>query len=104
MVTLTEENFEKEAKTGVTLVDFWAPWCGPCRMLTPVLDALSQEMDGKVKIGRVNVDEQPKLSEKYQISSIPTLLLIKDGQIIANRVGAATKETLKDWITSSIKG
>lgn len=103
MLTLTEDNFGKEVKSGVLLVDFWAPWCGPCRMLSPIVDALSGEMKG-LKFGKVNVDEQPGLSEKFEVASIPTLLLFKDGKVIANRVGAATKETLKEWINSSLKG
>ena len=103
MLTLTEDNFGKEAKSGVLLADFWAPWCGPCRMLSPIVDALSGEMSG-LKFGKVNVDEQPGLSEKFEVASIPTLLLFKDGKVIANRVGAATKETLKEWINSSLKG
>ena len=101
MLTLTNENFEKETKKGVTLVDFWAPWCGPCRMLSPIVDALSLEMKG-LTFGKVNVDEQPELSEKFEVASIPTLLLFKDGKIIANRVGATTKEGLREWINSSM--
>ena len=103
MLALTNENFEKETKKGVTMVDFWAPWCGPCRMLSPVVEALSGEMKG-LKFGKVNVDEQPELSEKFEVSSIPTLLLFKDGKVIANRVGSTSKENLKEWINSSIKG
>ncbi len=103
MLTLTEETFDKEMKAGVILVDFWAPWCGPCRALSPVVEALSEEMKG-LKFGKVNVDEQPGLSEKFEVASIPTLLLFKNGKVIANRVGAATKETLKEWINASMKG
>ncbi len=103
MLTLTSENFGKETKSGVILVDFWAPWCGPCRMLSPIVDQLSGEMK-TLQFGKVNVDEQPDLSEKFEVASIPTLLLFKDGQVIANRVGAATKETLKEWINSSLRG
>ena len=102
MLTLTSENFENEIKSGVILVDFWAPWCGPCRMLGPVVEQLSEEMK-TLKFGKVNVDEQPELSEKFAVASIPTVLLLKNGKVIANRVGAATKETLKEWINSSIK-
>ena len=101
-IVLTSENFSKETKSGATLVDFWAAWCGPCRMLSPVIDALSGEMKG-VKFGKVNVDEQSELAEKYGISSIPALLLFKDGEVVANRVGAATKETVREWIDSSLK-
>ena len=103
MLTLTNENFDKELKSGVILVDFWAPWCGPCRMLGPVVEQLSEEMK-TLKFGKVNVDEQPELSEKFEVSSIPTLLLFKNGKVIANRVGAATKETLKEWMNASLKG
>ncbi|MCX6773250.1 MAG: thioredoxin [Candidatus Micrarchaeota archaeon] len=102
MITLTNENFEKEMKSGVLLVDFWAAWCGPCRMLGPIVDQLSEEMKG-LKFGKVNVDEQPELSEKFEVASIPTLLLFKNGKVIANRVGAASKETLREWIDSSMK-
>ena len=103
MLTLTNDNFEKELKTGVVLVDFWAPWCGPCRMLGPVVEALSEEMK-TLKFGKVNVDEQPELSEKFEVSSIPTMLLFKNGKVIANRVGATTKENLKEWINASMNG
>ena len=103
MLTLTNENFEKETKKGVVLADFWAPWCGPCRMLSPIVDALSLEMK-EMKFGKVNVDEQPELSEKFEVASIPTLLLFRDGKVIANRVGATTKENMREWINSSIRG
>jgi thioredoxin 1 len=104
LLTLTGSNFDAEVKKGVVLVDFWAPWCGPCRMLGPVVEALSDEMKGQLKFGKVNVDEQPELSEKFEVASIPTILLLKDGKIIANRVGAANKEALKEWIGASLKG
>jgi thioredoxin 1 len=103
VLTLTDGNFDAETKKGAILVDFWAPWCGPCRMLSPVIDALSEEMKGKMKFGKVNVDEQPDLAEKFGVSSIPTLYIIKDGKVVANRTGAATKETLKEWIGASVK-
>ena len=102
MIILTNANFDKELKSGVVLVDFWASWCGPCRMLSPVVDALSEEMKG-LKFGSVNVDEQPELSEKYEVASIPTLLLFKNGKVIANRVGATSKENLREWINASMK-
>jgi thioredoxin 1 len=103
VLTLTGSNFDAEVKKGAILVDFWAPWCGPCRMLSPVVERLAGEMKD-VKVGKVNVDEQPELSEKFEVASIPTLLLFKDGKMIANRVGAATKEALKEWIGASLKG
>ena len=104
VLTLTGDNFDAEVKKGAVLVDFWASWCGPCRMLGPVVEALSEEMKGQMKVGKVNVDEQPDLSEKFEVASIPTILLFKDGKIIANRVGAANKDALKEWISSSLKG
>lgn len=102
MLTLTNDNFEKETKGSAILVDFWAPWCGPCRMLGPIVDQLSTEMK-TLKFGKVNVDEQPEISEKFEVASIPTLLLFKDGKVIANRVGATSKESLREWINSSLK-
>jgi len=102
MLELTNETFGKETKSGVVLVDFWAPWCGPCRMLAPVLEALSAEVKG-VKFCKVNVDEQSELAEKFGVSSIPNLVLFKDGKIIANRSGAASKEALKEWLGASVK-
>jgi thioredoxin 1 len=103
LLILTGSNFDSEVRKGVILVDFWAPWCGPCRMLSPVVEQLSEEMKGKLRFGKVNVDEQPDLSEKFEVASIPTLLLFKDGKVVANRVGAANKETLKEWISASLK-
>ena len=104
MKELTTENFKGSIAKGNVVVDFWAPWCGPCRMLGPVVDALADEMKGSLKVGKVNVDEQPELSEKFEVASIPTILLFKDGKVIANRVGAANKEALKEWIGASLKG
>jgi thioredoxin 1 len=72
-------------------------------MLSPVVEQLADEMKGKVKVGKVNVDEQPELSEKFEVASIPTILLFKDGKVVANRVGAANKETLKEWIGASLR-
>ncbi len=101
MLTLTGENFKNETAKGWTVVDFWAPWCGPCKALSPVVDGLSLEMKG-VKFGKVNVDEQPELAEEFQVMSIPTLVLFKDGQAHQQRVGSATKEALKKWIESNM--
>ena len=102
-IELSDANFEKETKSGAILVDFWASWCGPCRAIAPVIDELAVEMKGKVKFGKVNVDEQSALAEKFEVSSIPSLIIFKGGKPVANRVGAASKGTLKEWIESSLK-
>jgi thioredoxin 1 len=97
IVTLTQDNFEKEALQSTTpvLVDFWAEWCGPCKMIAPVLDELAGEYQGKVKIGKVNVDEHQGLAAQFRVSSIPTLLVLKNGQIVEQVVGAKSKSFLK---------
>lgn len=103
--TLTAENFETEVlQSGLpVLVDFWAPWCGPCRMLSPVLSALAEKLDGRLKVGKVNVDEQPDLAGSYGISSIPALLVFVNGQAVDRRVGAAGPAVLEAFVNSYIK-
>jgi thioredoxin 1 len=97
IVTLTQENFAKEVlqSAAPVLVDFWAEWCGPCKMIAPLLDELADEYDGKVKIGKVNIDEQQALAAEYGIRAIPTLLLISKGQVTEQMVGAKSKRDLK---------
>lgn len=96
VLTLTKENFETEAlKSDIpVLVDFWADWCGPCRMFSPIVDEFAEENEGKVKVGKVNVDEQPELAAQFGVMSIPTLLVFKDGQAVNKAVGARPKEEL----------
>ena len=99
-VILTKENFNEEVLNSdiPVLVDFWATWCGPCMMLSPVIAELAEEFEGKVKVGKVNVDEQNELAMEYRVASIPTLLLFKDGKLDKSSVGfmpkAAIIETL----------
>lgn len=91
-----DANFESEVlKSEVpVLVDFWAPWCGPCRVMAPVIDELAKEFEGKAKVGKVNVDENKPLAERYSIMSIPTLIIFKNGQVAGQMVGTATKTLL----------
>jgi thioredoxin len=97
IVTLTAENFDQEVIKSPTpvLVDFWAEWCGPCKMVAPILDELATEYDGKVKIGKVNIDDHQSLASEYGIRAIPTLLLFKDGQVADQIVGLRSKRDFK---------
>lgn len=95
-ITLTKDNFEQEVlKSDIpVLVDFWAVWCGPCQMLAPTIAELAEEYEGKVKVGKVNVDEEPELSQQYGIMSIPTLIYFKDGQVAEQTMGVQPKESI----------
>lgn len=96
MLEITKENFESEViKSDLpVLVDFWATWCGPCRMIAPAVESVSTEYADKIKVGKVNVDEQMEIAVKYNIEVIPTLLLFKDGQVVNKSVGLLTKEEI----------
>jgi len=99
-INLTSQNFEEEVlkSEGVVLVDFWATWCGPCKMIAPVLSEIAEEYEGKVKVGKVNIDEQQNLAVKYQITSIPTLMLFKNGEVINMTVGFRSKSEIEKII------
>lgn len=96
-ITLTKENFEREVMNSdqPVLIDFWAVWCGPCRMLSPVISEIADEYRGKVKVGKVNVDEQPELASRFLVKSIPTVVVIRDGKVTNTSVGFRPKEKIK---------
>ncbi len=98
-IELSKENFDV-VKEGVALVDFWAPWCGPCRMIAPVIDELAEDFDGKAKICKVNTEEQQDLAIEHGIRSIPTILFYKDGEVVETMVGATSKQVLADKINA----
>jgi thioredoxin 1 len=104
VLDVTDNTFDTEVIKGnlPVLVDFWAPWCGPCKMVAPVVEALSQEFEGKVKFVKVNTDESPNTAQQFQISGIPSLLLFKDGNVVDQVVGAVPKSQLQNMITRHV--
>lgn len=102
LTALTEQNFQSTVSSGVTLVDFWAEWCGPCRMITPVLEEISGEFTGKANIAKVNVDDAPGLAQQFGVSSIPTLIVLKDGQEVTRFVGVTNKATLTTALNNAL--
>ncbi|WP_110927153.1 thioredoxin [Bacillus massiliglaciei] len=98
IVNTTDKTFTEDTKEGVVLVDFWAPWCGPCKMIAPVLEELDGELDGKAKIVKVDVDENQETASKYGVMSIPTLLVLKNGEVVDKTVGFQPKEALSELI------
>jgi len=104
IVYLTDDTFEAEVlnSEGPVLVDYWAEWCGPCKMIAPILDEISSEYDGKVKVAKLNIDENPNTPPKYGIRGIPTLMLFKGGNVEATKVGAVSKSQLTAFIDSNL--
>ena len=94
---LTDSNFNDEISTGLVLVDFWAPWCGPCRMLAPIIEEVAQEVEG-VSIGKLNVDESPQIAQQFQVMSIPMVVLFKDGEPVETLIGLRSKEAYLEAI------
>ncbi len=101
---ITDTNFQESVmeRDGLTVIDFWAEWCGPCRMISPLVEELSKEYDGKVLVGKVDVDSNPEVSMKYGIRSIPTVLFLKKGEVVDRQVGATTKAVLAAKIEKNI--
>lgn len=100
-IIITKENFDEEVRNykGMPiLLDFWAGWCGPCMMLSPVIEEIANEFDGKIKVGKVNVDEQPELAAAFSVESIPLLVVVKDGAITAQSVGVRPKEQILEML------
>ncbi len=104
IITLTKDNFEQEVikSDKPILVDFWAPWCGPCRAVGPLMDELAEEFDGKAKVGKINVDEQGELAATYRVMSIPTVMLFNNGNMTDKVIGSRTKNEFAEIIKKSI--
>lgn len=99
---ITDDSFSQEIAKGVVMVDFWAPWCAPCRMVAPVLDDLQKDLTGKVNIVKMNVDENPQVATQYGITSIPTLMIFKNGELVERTVGAGPKDHYKNMLNKHI--
>jgi len=100
----TDANFQESVldNSGVSVIDFWAEWCGPCRMVTPIIEELATEFEGKATIGKLNVDHHKNVSMKYGIRSIPTILILKNGEVVEKHVGVATKQALTEKINAHL--
>jgi len=104
IVTLTSDNFDSEVLNadGPVLVDFWAPWCGPCKMVAPLLDEAADEFDGKATIAKLNIDDHGDIAPKFGIRGIPTMLMFKDGAVVGSKVGAISKQQLVGFLNENI--
>ncbi|HEU64468.1 MAG: Thioredoxin [Candidatus Anoxychlamydiales bacterium] len=100
---LDESNFSKEIESGVTLIDFFAEWCGPCRMLAPVVEEVAETLKDKASFGKVDIDKQVKLATEYQVTSIPTLVLFKNGKEVDRIVGLRDEKALKEFVEKALK-
>jgi thioredoxin 1 len=100
---ITDSTFDKEVlKSNIpVVVDFWAPWCGPCKMLTPILEELAPEVQSKANIVKLNIDENPQISSKFGVRSVPTMLIFKDGEAVSIQVGLKPKSSIKEWIEAN---
>ncbi|MHB2266921.1 thioredoxin [Aliihoeflea sp. PC F10.4] len=103
-IKIDKNNFQSDVLQAAepVVVDFWAEWCGPCKMIAPALDEIATEMDGKVKIAKINIDENPELAAQFGVRSIPTLMIFKSGEVADMKVGAAPKTALSSWISGNV--
>jgi thioredoxin 1 len=103
-VKVTDASFEADVLASETpvLVDFWAEWCGPCRIIGPSLEEISDELAGKVTIAKVNIDDEPEWAAKFNVRSIPTMMIFRNGELVAQKLGAEPKSSLKSWVEASI--
>ena len=104
ILEINDENFEDKVlkSNDIVVCNFWAEWCGPCKQITPILEELANEFNDKIKIAKINIDSNPDIPTKYNIMSIPTLLLFKNGELVSNQVGLQEKSTLSNWIKENL--
>tara|TARA_B100000886_G_scaffold305801_1_gene237780 strand:+ start:318 stop:632 length:315 start_codon:yes stop_codon:yes gene_type:complete len=96
---LNESNFDTETSIGTTLVDFYADWCGPCRMLSPIIESVADSLSGQINVVKVDVDKSPNLARRFNVKGIPTLLVVKDGNVVNRKTGMGTREQLLEFVT-----
>ena len=103
MMALTKDNFDEvTASHDLIVLDFWAPWCGPCRQLAPIVDEIAKETEGKLAVFKCNIDENPEMPSKFGVRSIPTLMIFKDGKLLDTKIGSLPKSALHEWIKDNL--